>query len=129
MSSTSNNNRKARKSYILITIFCLIFSFVYEIFSHQVYSPFMVGLFAIPLFLGLIPNLLIRNKPSWQPADHWPQTVQAFAIATLLAGSALQGILEIYGTTNLLTNYFFLSGLLLLGLSIVLYVRAHFKQI
>ena len=38
--------------YVIISIFCLIFGQVYEIFSHEVYSNYMIYAFLIPLIFG-----------------------------------------------------------------------------
>ena len=125
MISSTSSSKSAKKSlfiYIGVTIFAGVFSFVYELFSHQVYSDFMVYLFVFPLVLGVIPNALALAIPRLNVGSAWQKTVQAFAVATLSVGSILQGIVEIYGTTNSLINYFFIVGGVFLLTSIIIWI-------
>lgn len=125
MISSTSSNKSVKKSlfiYIGVTIFAGIFSFEYELFSHQVYSNFMVYLFVVPLVLGVIPNALALAILRLDVGNAWQKTVQAFAVATLSVGSVLQGIVEIYGTTNSLINYFFIAGSVFLLMSIIIWI-------
>ena len=44
---------------IIGTGFLALFGAIYEIFSHEVYSYFMLYAFAIPLAMGLLPYSII----------------------------------------------------------------------
>ena len=55
----SRSTLKIARNYAIVTLICLVVGVVYEIFSHGVWSVFMIGAFAVPLVLGVIPNLLI----------------------------------------------------------------------
>lgn len=77
----------------------------------------MVYLFAIPLLLGAVPGLVAWLVPRLDAGGPWQHTVHAFAVATLTTGSALQGIMEIYGTTSAYVAYYMWTGLALLALS------------
>lgn len=99
---TSLNNRgtvaRSARRYALAALGCVIFSAVYEYFSHEVYSPWMVGLFLVPLALGAIPMALIacvEVRVSWLASQLWACTV-----LTLTLGCCYAGVLEIYGTTS-----------------------------
>lgn len=83
----------------------------------------MVYLFTIPLLLGALPQLIFWLRPTLDAGSAWQNTIQTFAIATLVAGSALQGVVEIYGTTNHYVVYYFGIGLAFLLLSMVLYLK------
>lgn len=111
-------------TYGAITVFCAVFSAVYESFSHGVYSNFMVYLCAIPLVFGVLPELLGLTMPKPQAANAWAKLLQNFAIATLTVGSALQGVVEIYGTTNQYIVYYFAIGVGLLIISASLWLVA-----
>jgi len=50
--------KRARK-YIPITLFCLAFGWIYEIYSFGVYSNFMIYAFVFPLIGGMAFWLLI----------------------------------------------------------------------
>ena len=106
-------------SYSGITVFCGMFSAVYEHFSHGVYSNYMVYLFAIPLVLGVVPELISRIIPAFRATSPWAKLLQNLAIATLTVGSALQGVVEIYGTTSPYILYYFVAGIGLLLASII----------
>lgn len=122
-SNAHSSAKRQLKIYLGVTIFCAIFSFVYELFSHGVYSPFMVGMAAIPLTLGVLPNALALKFPKINVGSWWQKAAHAFAVATLTIGSCLQGILEIYGTTNeLVWGYLIVGGVLLL-ISFVLWAK------
>lgn len=98
---------------IIGTIFLAFFGAVYEVFSHQVYSYFMVYAFAIPLMMGVLPYaiLLLKEKyPGKMFLNLWNT-----ASATLSIGSVFAGVLAIYGTTNsLIIVYPIVAGILIL---------------
>ena len=56
--STLDTKRQAIK-YFIISIFFLIFGVVYEAFSHNVFSNYMMWAFLIPLFLGFVPYMIL----------------------------------------------------------------------
>lgn len=114
--------RKSLFIYLSVTLFCAAASAIYEHFSHQVYSVYMVGLCLIPFVLGVIPNLLILHFSSLRKSNPWQKLIHAFAVATLTVGSALQGIIDIYGTMSPIIGYFFIAGGVLLLASFGLFV-------
>lgn len=108
--------------YLAITLFCGLFSFVYGLFSHGIYSMFMTYLFTIPLALGVIPELICKYVPKFRAGSAWARLMQNFAIATLATGSTLQGVVEIYGTTNSAIVYYEVAGAAFLVTAIVLWL-------
>ena len=72
--------------YLLAAVLTGLFAAVYEVFSHQVYSIFMIGACLIPLLMGSLPAFLIGLL-----GNHFPGRPTR---------SLFQGVLEIYGTTN-----------------------------
>ena len=115
-------------SYGALTILSGIFSITYEYFSHGVYSNYMVYLFTIPLVLGVIPELLTLLFPKLKINNSSQRLTLDFAIATLMIGSTLQGILEIYGTTSVYVIYYLYAGIGLLALSIYLWLITYLRQ-
>lgn len=104
---------------IIGTVLLTLFGAIYELFSHGVYSYFMLYAFAIPLILGVLPYamlLLLEKYPRNLFTNLWNT-----AIATLSVGSVFAGVLEIYGTTNSLIIVYPVAGgiLLLLGIASV----------
>ncbi|MDN5819675.1 MAG: hypothetical protein L0H38_02895 [bacterium] len=82
----------------------------------------MVYLFAIPLALGVIPELICKYVPKFRADSAWARLIQNFAVATLATGSTLQGVVEIYGTTNQAIVYYEIVGVALLVAAIVLWL-------
>ena len=104
---------------LISSIFLLLFSIIYAQFSHGVSSNYMTFAFLIPLIMGFIPISLIPfHKKISKKSNFFLQA----SIITLSLGSILMGVLEIYGTTNSLVNYYFPIGFILLGISIFLFL-------
>ncbi len=109
------------RNYFIVAVVCAVIGLVYEIFSHGVWSVFMVGAFAVPLALGVLPNLFIalfRMKTPGMAAEN----LYACGVATLTLGSLLTGVLQIYGTTNDLIQYYWLVGIGFALLGIIFYI-------
>lgn len=102
--------QKRFKNYVLISVGLAIFSAVYESFAHQVYSIFIIALFAIPLLLGALPTFIAMRLASLRIDHAWQHLIHNFAIATLVVGSALQGVFEIYGSANGFVLYYWIVG-------------------
>ena len=82
----------------------------------------MVYAFAFPLVLGVLPFATIAQKTSFKYPSHITASCYHMAIATATVGSILQGVLDIYGTTNdLMLVYIFASSLLFV-ISITSYI-------
>ena len=121
----SDMNKKALRTawiYLLVSLFCIFFGAVYEAFSHEVYSFYMIYAFVFPLAGGTLPFLFmsfgLRKKyPNPQACHlyHW-------GIATVTTGSIVQGVLEIYGTTNALAVIYWPVGGLLILAGIITFV-------
>ena len=84
------------RRYLLATLLCGLFAWVYETMSHGVIALPMVLLPLWPLLMGALPAwLLVRLG---MPAGPWPRRLWALAVVTLTIASALHGVLAIYGT-------------------------------
>lgn len=86
----------------------MVFSAIYECFSHEVYSPWMVGLGAVPLVLGAVPAVVIaraRIEVSWVASQLW-----ACAVLTLTLGCCFAGVMEIYGSPSPWLPLFLVAG-------------------
>ena len=100
-------------AYLPAALFCLLFGEVYELFGHGVYSVFMLGAFAVPLLLGALPFCLMRR--AGRPFPRGTADLIHAGVATLTAGSLVQGVLEIYGTSSPLTAVYWIVGAVLAG--------------
>lgn len=99
---------------LLFSIFILVFGAIYEHFSFGVYSWYMVYAFAFPLLLCVLPLAVIAHSGRELPVKPEGIKLYRFGTATLTIGSIVTGIVEIYGTTNSLTRFYWITGALLI---------------
>lgn len=105
---------------IIASVLSALFGAVYELFSHEVYSYYMIYAFAIPLVMCALPYILFilfsRNIPSTKILRIWNAGVCTFTV-----GCIFEGVLEIYGTTNRLIIVYPAAGIILCTTAIVMY--------
>ena len=87
--------------YAVESVVTLVIGTVYELFSHQVYSPFMYLMFMIPLLLGVLPNLVARILDKSFITSKDARATYKLGVLTLIFGSFLKGVLDIYGTSSI----------------------------
>ncbi len=107
---------------VAAAIFCAFFGAVYEHYSHEVYSYYMIYAFAFPLIMGafLLAIMLYKKvKVDSKALRYWNA-----GIATLTIGVVFMGVLEIYGTTNKLIIFYPIVGIPLIVAGIVRFIRA-----
>lgn len=97
--------------YVITSVVIGIISAVYEHFSHGVISYFMVGTFAFPI-AGFIVYLILHKYVN--------KVVFNSSWITLMFGSFMVGVLEIYGTDNPLVYVYFIAAAILFVLSFIL---------
>ena len=96
----SKNVMRTLFIYIGITLFVILFSTIYEINSHKVYSADMVFAFIYPLIFGVGMYTLLRFIPIARVPGIIAATIYNFGVAMLTVRSIFIGVLKIYGTTN-----------------------------
>lgn len=114
--------QKTTKIYAGFSLFCMIFSAVYEYFSHEVYSGYMIFAFLFPFIGGVLPFAFIMIKKRKYRPGVLPLNLYHSGIATLTVGSIFQGVLEIYGTTNKLIKIYWIAGIAFTVAGIFLYL-------
>lgn len=97
--------------HLLAAVFFAVFGAVYEHFSHEVYSYFMIYAFLLPLVLGALPYTVCLWR-SFFPGERVIQLWNA-AVLTWTVGAVFKGVLDIYGTTNGLWILYPLAGAML----------------
>ena len=110
------NQKKALKTvltYLLVSAFWAFFGSIYELFSHEVYSYFMIYAFAIPLLGGALPFTVIALLDVEDYPGIFGRVIYHSGLATLTAGSIIRGVLDIYGTSNHLLGIYWTVGVLL----------------
>lgn len=108
--------------WLCAAIFFGFFGAVYEQFSHNVYSNWMLYACAFPLILGTLPFLWMSLGGRRMPGT-WAQNFWHAGILVLTVGSIMQGVLEIYGTTNRLILGYWIAGGILLAAGLILYIK------
>ncbi len=98
------------------TALTALFGGVYEVFSHGVWSAWMVYAFAFPLALDALPFgwLALRRRPL---PRRWVCRLHHSGVAALTVGSIMEGVFAIYGTTSRLTVVYWIVGGALLVLA------------
>ncbi len=105
--------------WLLLSLGVVLFSAVYEFFSHGVYSPYMLYAFLFPLAGGAVPALAIALRSKGFFPGEAARSLYQSALATLTVGSLFAGALEIYGTTSPLTCVYWIASGLFLAASLI----------
>jgi len=74
----------------------------------------MYLLFLIPLLLGLAPNLLAQKLHKYFLKSENAKAAYKMGVLTLIFGSFLKGVFDIYGTHSVYPSFYLPVGLLLL---------------
>ena len=101
-------------------LFCAFFGMIYERFSHEVYSYWMIYAFMFPLAAGLV-LLLTALKCKRPPGRKFVNTLNA-ASATMALGSIAAGVVSIYGSTNVLVKIYPIAGGLMLLAAVFFFI-------
>ena len=110
---------KTGMKYFAASIVIAAAAAVYGLFSHGVYSYFMIYAFMIPLLGGALPHLIAAMKEKKIDA----KDTQLAIIVTLTIGSILKGVLDIYGTTNRLLIVYPVAALLVLAAALATIIK------
>jgi hypothetical protein len=108
--------------YLLISLFCILFGAVYEYFSHEVYSYYMIYAFLFPLIGGTLSFSVLARFNFRHLPERLSINLYNSGIAALTVGSLFQGVLEIYGTTNALIRVYWFVGFAFLIMGLLLYL-------
>ena len=111
--------------YLAVSIALAIFGAVYEVFSHGVFSFYMIYAFMIPLIGGTVPYMAAylaarrAGTSAKVAALRKGSGLYHAGIATLTIGSIMKGVLDIYGTTNILIVVYPAAGAILLIAAVI----------
>ena len=104
--------RKLKYGYFIGTLFILLFSIIYESFSHGVYSAYMTFAFLFPL-IGCFIFIIFKN------ISYLSSNFINISIITFTLYSIIHGVLDIYGTTNKLINVYLYLGIIALVVTFI----------
>ena len=108
--------------YLIAAILCALFGAVYEHYSHEVYSYYMIYAFAFPLGLGTLPFLILYSAKKIKPPCRLAENLYNAGVATLTIGSIICGVLIIYGTANNLTYLYWIAGIGMIITAAIIYL-------
>ena len=130
---TSDINQKQRQMakasfiYLLISLFCVLFGMIYEHFSHEVYSGYMIYAFLFPLIMCTLVFFVLalfgRRFPGAIALNLYHSSVTALTV-----GSIFRGVLDIYGTDNPLIAVYWVSGITLGFAAVICYIISCLKK-
>ncbi|MFA6801154.1 MAG: hypothetical protein WCR19_03500 [Acholeplasmataceae bacterium] len=109
---------KLTLKYLLVSLFLILFNYIYSLFAHGVSSNYMSRAYLIPLIGGgLLSLIMLAFNNLTDLAKHlWDM-----GLTTLVVGSLLHGVFDIYGSESSFVKIFFIVGILLLFISIIVY--------
>lgn len=114
------------KNYVLTTLFCIVFNYIYSLFSHGVSSPYMSYAFVFSLVLG-VAGFTVFGQLN---LDHQIAfNLYNAGIATLTVGSILRGILDIAGANSTYPVYYFITGTAFVAVGGLMVLIRGFNQI
>lgn len=122
------NYQKGLLTYLLAGAICLLFSTIYNKFSHGVTSPYMTYLCLFPLLLGAVPSLIFLLF-SFLPRPGFLSTnLYQTGLSAVTLSSAMRDIFEIAGTGSILQTILMDLGILFLQSGIVVYIFQAINQ-
>ena len=112
------NTKTTVKIYMLTTLFCIAFNYLYSLFGHGVSSPYMSYAFVFSLVLGIVGFIVfgwlnLENRIAFN--------LYNAGIATLTVGSILRGIIDIAGADTTYPVFYFLVGTVLVAIGGLMY--------
>lgn len=112
---TNKSEKKSFYGMLFGTLFCILFSSVYNRFGHGIISIYMNGMFFIPFIFGVIPygiDLFFIKK--WGKV-RGAMYAYNLGVLTWTMGSMLKGIFQIAGTaSSYITIYWFAGAILIM---------------
>ena len=120
MYTSAKKFNKISIHYFLGGMFVTVFVVIYEYFSHGVISNYMIFAPVLPLVLGCMLTLVLKMLNVKAPYG-FTRVAYAWGIVTTTLGLIMKGVFEIYGSTNDLTNYYFIFGPALMVLGALAY--------
>lgn len=109
------------RRYLYVAAFSLLLGTVYTCFSHGVLSGFMLLAFVFPLIGGAAVFAVLARLGERAYPPLWAERFYRWGIAALTLGSHVRGALDIYGTENAMTAWYWWIGGLLIEIGVAIY--------
>ncbi len=102
-----------------LALLCVVFTAIYEHFSHGAASPHMRSMFLMPLLGVALPALICFLTPLHRSVGRLPFNLWNSGMATWVVGCLFRGIVNISGRHTSLDLPYFIAGWVFLGLALV----------
>ncbi len=115
--------------YVIITLICMVFSYVYLQFSHGVTSPYMTYLFLFPLVFGVLVGIMFCLFEKRTTDYFWSSHLYHTGLTGMILSSILRGVFDIAGTASIYQTGLMIGGIVMLLCGVVGFVFGKIKQI
>lgn len=102
-----------------LSLLCVVFTVIYEHFSHGAASPHMRSMFLMPLVGVAIPALVGYLTPLHRFVGRLPFNLWNSGMAVWVVGCLFRGIVNISGRHTSLDLPYWIAGWVFLGLSLI----------
>jgi hypothetical protein len=119
---TRKDLRRMMISFLILTALCLVFSIIYNRYSHGVTSSYMTFLCLYPLLLGTVPSFLLSIHRFLPLPFQLSMNLYNTGLAAVTLSSAMRGIFEIAGTGSVLQVILMIIGILFLIAGALVYI-------
>ena len=102
-----------------LALLCVVFTAIYEHFSHGAASPHMRAMFLMPLVGVALPALICFLTPLHRFVGRLPFNLWNSGMATWVVGCLFRGIVNISGRHTSLDLPYLLAGWVFLGLAVI----------
>ena len=114
--------------YAGITVFCLVFCAVYEMFSFGEHSLFMRTMFMIPLLGGAAPFAVLAASENPPSVSRLAFNLWNSGLAVHISGCLVSGIIEISGRVSDYDSYYWTASGILLAVAFIIQVASWRKS-
>ena len=102
-----------------LALLCMVFTAIYEHFSHGAASPHMRAMFLMPLVGVALPALICFLTPLHRFVGRLPFNLWNSGMATWVVGCLFRGIVNISGRHTSLDLPYLVAGWIFLGLAVI----------
>ena len=102
-----------------LALLCVVFTAIYEHFSHGAASPHMRAMFLMPLVGVALPALICFLTPLHRFVGRLPFNLWNSGMATWVVGCLFRGIVNISGRHTSLDLPYLVAGWIFLGLAVI----------
>ena len=114
--------RRAKRAAVVglsLTLFCVVFTLIYEQFSHNAASTYMRCMFLMPLCGVALPAVVGYFTPLHRLVSRAAFNLWNSAMAVWAVGCLFRGIVNISGRHTTLDKPYWIAGWAFIGLSVL----------